>query len=77
MQTTQYKKLELPAGQKLTEYSMQEENGVLAKLRNTDNYSYTFFPDDEAKKDMELSVWSRSTYSWKLSCENHEEDRGI
>ena len=77
LQTTQYNKLELPIGQTLTEYSMQEENGVLNKLRNSTHYTYTFFPEDESKKDMKLGVWSRSTYNWKLSCENNIEDKSI
>ena len=56
---------------------MQEENGVLNKLRNSIHYTYTFFPEDESKKDIKLGVWSRSTYNWKLSCENNIEDKSI
>jgi len=36
---------------------MQEESGVLDILRRSRHYTYSFFPDDFSKKEIELNVY--------------------
>ena len=65
-----YHELTLPSDQSLTEFSLQEENGVLDVLRDSFHYTYSFFPSDYVKQEVPLKVWQRPTYNWKLECEN-------
>ena len=59
-----------PSDQKLTEYSFQKENGVLDPLQRSLLYTYSFFPDDSIKNDVELKVWQKHVHGWNLLCDN-------
>jgi len=52
-----YQKLSLDSSWPLTEYSLQEESGVLRVLRKAKHYTYSFFPDDMSKMDIPLNVY--------------------
>ena len=63
-----YEQLLSPQGFSLTEYSLQEENSVLAVLRKSRAYTISFFPGDESKKDVQMQVWQLPVANWKLKC---------
>ena len=62
--------LPTPSGFDLTEHEFQLENGVLHSLQKQVHYTYSFFPDDNVKKDIPLYIYQRPTFHWKLECEN-------
>lgn len=47
---------------KMTEYEFQKENKVLEVMESAQHYSYSFFPDSSAKKQVNLSVFQKSVY---------------
>ena len=65
---TNYQQLAKPSSWSISEYSLQEENGVLSKMRQARSYTFSFFPDDLGKKDVELSLWQLPVANWKLEC---------
>lgn len=41
---------------------------MLAVLRESRAYTFSFFPDDESKKDVQMQVWQLPVANWKLEC---------
>ena len=62
--------LPAPAELQLSEHEFQFENGVLNQLQNQLHYTYSFFPDDDRKKEVPMGMYQRPTYHWDLECEN-------
>lgn len=63
-----YQQVSSEKGWSISEYSLQEENSVLSVLRESRSYTYSFFPDDESKKNVDMKVWQLPIANWKLEC---------
>uniref|UniRef100_A0A7S3MKJ6 Uncharacterized protein n=1 Tax=Favella ehrenbergii TaxID=182087 RepID=A0A7S3MKJ6_9SPIT len=55
-------------GLTISEYDVQKESKVLKKLEDLPNFS--LYTSETAKKNYRYTFWSRSTISWKLSCDD-------
>ena len=69
MSNENFKQMSVHPDTLITEYSLQQENGILDSLRGMPHFKQHFTPDVYVKKEIPLSIYSRNVYNWKLVCE--------
>ena len=66
----------LADGAVLTEFELQEENGVVSMLDDMRHYTYSIFPSSRAvKTPIEMKFYEKPIYNYRLECETSQEGK--